>query len=95
MAQAVTGTLFGVAYPTDVVQTTTLGAYVFPGPVPWIVNKPQVRIVGIDTSLGQTTFAYQDVYTEMRLGLLDTVTESGTLTPLITHTTLPFETDWP
>lgn len=73
--------------------TTTLGAYAFPGPVPWIVNKPQVRIIGIDTSLGQTTLAYHDVYTELLgVGILETVTESGTLT---THTTLPFQADWP
>ncbi|KAJ7255857.1 hypothetical protein B0H12DRAFT_1113157 [Mycena haematopus] len=78
-AQIVTGTLFGVAYPTAIVQTNLRGAYKFAGPVPWIVNEPQISIVGIDTTIGQTTFAYQDVYTEVGPNALIKATENGIL----------------
>ncbi|KAJ7314980.1 hypothetical protein DFH08DRAFT_943038 [Mycena albidolilacea] len=55
-AQAVT--VFGVVYPTV---THTLGAYV----LPQTDIVPQFSIVGIDTSLRQTTFAYYNVYTQI------------------------------
>ncbi|KAF8205419.1 hypothetical protein K438DRAFT_1964483 [Mycena galopus ATCC 62051] len=81
-AQTVTGTLFGVAYPSAAVQTGARSAYLFTGAVPWIVNQPHLSIVGIDTIIGQTTFAYQDVYTERTANAasaLTIVTESGIL----------------
>ncbi|KAJ6495445.1 hypothetical protein C8R45DRAFT_987357 [Mycena sanguinolenta] len=79
-AQIVTGTLLGVAYPTAIVKPTLGGgAYEVSGPVPWIVNDPQISILGIDTTIDQTTFAYQDVYTEISGSDTATVTESGIL----------------
>ncbi|KAJ6588647.1 hypothetical protein B0H19DRAFT_1100444 [Mycena capillaripes] len=63
VAQTVTGTLFGVAYPTEIVQFAN-GAYDFPGPVVWIGNHPQIDIIGVDTSRGQTTYSYHDIITQ-------------------------------
>ncbi|KAJ6588643.1 hypothetical protein B0H19DRAFT_1226412 [Mycena capillaripes] len=80
-AQTVTGTLFGLAYPTNIVQFTN-GAYDFPGPVVWIGNHPQIEILGVDTS-GQTTFSYHDIFTQnvggAGAGAPVTVTQNGIL----------------
>ncbi|KAJ7185411.1 hypothetical protein C8R46DRAFT_1060482 [Mycena filopes] len=61
-AQTITGTLFGVAYPTAIVQFTN-GAYDFPGPVLFIGNHPQIDILGVGAG-GQTTFSYRDIITQ-------------------------------
>ncbi|KAJ7640720.1 hypothetical protein DFH06DRAFT_1477666 [Mycena polygramma] len=82
-AQTVTGTLFGVAYPTNIVQFAN-GAYDFPGPVVWIGNHPQIDILGVAPGAGgQTTFSYHDVFTQnvggSGPGAPVTVTQNGVL----------------
>ncbi|KAJ7913868.1 hypothetical protein B0H13DRAFT_2325862 [Mycena leptocephala] len=80
-AQTVTGTLFGIAYPTDIVRFAN-GAYNFPGPVVWIGNHPQIDILRVGN--GQTSFSYHDVFTQNLGGggaaALVPVTQNGTST---------------
>jgi hypothetical protein len=81
-AQTVTGTLFGVVYPSAIAHTTDQGMYVIPGTA--VPYQPQVSIVGIDTGLQQTTFAYHDIYTRLipegSFEVMTQFTESGALT---------------
>ncbi|KAF8192230.1 hypothetical protein K438DRAFT_1970044 [Mycena galopus ATCC 62051] len=82
-AQTVTGTLYGIAYPTNYVQLVD-DAYDYEiFEYLWIGNDPQITILGTGAD-GQTTFGYHDVYTQQNLGGISTatptlITEAGTL----------------
>ncbi|KAJ6561789.1 hypothetical protein B0H19DRAFT_1142634 [Mycena capillaripes] len=82
-AQTVTGTLYGITYPTNYVQLIN-DAYSYEiFEYLWIGNDPQITILGIGAD-GQTTFGYNDVYTQENLGGTSTapatlITEAGTL----------------
>ncbi|KAJ6504977.1 hypothetical protein C8R45DRAFT_543592 [Mycena sanguinolenta] len=77
-AQTVTGTLYGIAYPTNYVQLTndaySYGIFEYL----WIGNDPQITILGTGTD-GQTTFGYHDVYTQSQENLGGTSTATATL----------------